>query len=110
MCCRIAYPVELTIPQELQCVSGEPASCERQELLCCWTQQKNYVVPDCVRRIADIGGNKFVETITANQPIELTTYDVFASDINLKRVDFLAGVIDLNKQNFWNCPKLEIKK
>ena len=83
---------------------------ERQELLCCWTQQKNYVVPDCVRRLADIGGNEFVETITANQPIELTTYDVFASDINLKRVDFLAGVIDLNKQNFWNCPQLELKK
>ena len=36
---------------------------ERQELLCCWTQQKNYVVPGCVKRIADISGNDFVETI-----------------------------------------------
>jgi predicted esterase YcpF (UPF0227 family) len=82
---------------------------ERQELLCCWTQQKNYVVPECVRRIADISGNEFVETITAKQPIELTTWEVFASDTNLRRVDFQSGVTGVTSQTFWNCPKLENK-
>ena len=80
---------------------------ERQELLCCWTQQKNYVVPECVRRIADISGNEFVETITVKQSVELTTYEVFASDTNLRRVDFRGGVTGLTQQTFWNCPKLE---
>ena len=80
-----------------------------QELLCCWTQQKHYVVPECVKRIADIGGNEFVETITVKQPVELTTGDEFASDINLKRVDFLGGVTGIRESTFWNCPKREIK-
>ena len=82
---------------------------ERQELLCCWTQQKNYVVPECVRRIADISGNEFVETITVKQSVELTTYEVFASDTNLKQVEFQGGVTGITKQTFWNCPKLENK-
>ena len=80
---------------------------EHQELLCCWTQQKNYVVPECIRRLADISGNGFVETITVKQPVELTTYEVFASDTNLRRVDFRGGVTGLTQQTFWNCPKLE---
>ena len=82
---------------------------EKQELLCCWTQQKHYVVPECVKRIADIGGNEFVETITVKQPVELTSGDVFASDINLKRVDFLGGVLGIRESSFWNCPRLENK-
>ena len=82
---------------------------ERQELLCCWTQQKNYVVPECVRRIADISGNEFVETIIVKQPVELTTSEVFASDIKLMRIDFQSGVIRVTKQTFWNCPRLENK-
>ena len=81
---------------------------ERQELLCCWTQQKNYVVPECVKRIADISGNEFVETIIVKQPVELTTFEVFASDIKLMRVNFQSGVIGVTKQTFWNCPRLEI--
>ena len=82
---------------------------EKQELLCCWSQQKNYVVPSCVRRIADMGGNAFVETITVKQPVELTSGDEFASDINLKRVKFLGGVTGMTKNAFYNCPKLEIE-
>ena len=76
-------------------------------MLCCWTKQKHYMVPECVRRIADFGGNEFVETITAKQPIELTTGDEFASDINLKRVDFQGGVTGISGQTFYNCPNLE---
>ena len=79
---------------------------ERHELLCCWTQQKHYVVPDCVRRIADFGGNEFVETITVKQPVELTTSDTFAADTNLQHVDFQGGVIGLNKNTFYNCPRI----
>ena len=82
---------------------------ERQELLCCWTRQKNYVVPECVKRIADISGNEFLETITVKQPIELSTYDVFASDINLRYVDFQGGATGIYESTFWNCPKLENK-
>ena len=82
---------------------------EKHEMLCCWTQQKHYVVPECVRGIADFGGNEFVETITAKQPIELTTYDVFSSDMNLRRVDFQGGVTGISKNAFWNCPRLESK-
>ena len=78
---------------------------EKQELLCCWTQQKHYVVPECVKRIADFSGNEFVETITVKQPVKLTTQQVFASDINLKRVNFEGGVSDISEQTFWNCPK-----
>ena len=80
---------------------------ENQELLCCWTQQKHYVVPECVRRIADISGNEFVETIIVKQPVELTTNEVFASDENLIRVDFKERVTGITKQTFWNCPKLK---
>lgn len=82
---------------------------ERQELLCCWTRQKNYVVPECVKRIADMSGNEFLETITVKQPIELSTYDVFASDINLRYVDFQGGATGIYESTFWNCPKLENK-
>lgn len=80
---------------------------ERQELLCCWTQQKNYIVPKCVKRIADISGNEFIESIIVKQPVELTTYDTFASDINLKQIDFQGGVKGITEQTFWNCPKMK---
>ena len=79
----------------------------KQELLCCWTQQKNYIVPECVKRIADFSGNEFVETITVKQPIELTTHQVFASDINLRKVDFQKCITGITEQIFWNCPKIE---
>lgn len=81
---------------------------EKQELLCCWTRQKHYVVPECVRHIADMGGNDVVETIIVRQPVEVA-YDTFASDINLKRVDFQGGVSGVSESTFWNCPKLENK-
>lgn len=80
---------------------------EHQELLCCWTQQKNYIVPECVKRIADFSCNPFVETIMVMQPVELTGFDTFASDTNLKRVDFQGGVRGITQQTFWNCPKIE---
>ena len=80
---------------------------KNQELLCCWTQQKNYVVSEDVKRIADFGGNPFVETITVNQYVDLTSADTFASDINLRRIDFQGGVTGVTSQTFWNCPKLE---
>ena len=82
---------------------------EKQELLCCWTRQKHYVVPECVRRIADMGGNDVVETISVRQSIEVS-YDTFASNINLKRVDFQGGVSGVSESTFWNCPKLENRK
>jgi predicted ATPase len=34
-------------------------------------------------------------------------YEVFGSDTNLRRVDFLGGVTGVTTQTFWNCPKLE---
>lgn len=80
---------------------------EKQELLCCWTQQKHYVVPECVKSIADFSGNEFVETITVKLPIELTTHQVFASDINLKRIDFHGRVKGIGDLTFYNCPKLK---
>ena len=70
--------------------------------------QKHYIVPECVRRIADISGNEFVETITIKQPVELSENEVFASDINLVRVDFQGGVTGITEHTFWNCPKLEM--
>ena len=82
---------------------------KNQELLCCWTHQKDYIVPDGIKRIADFGGNPYVETITVKQFVELTTSDTFASDTNLKQVEFQGGVIGITKQTFWNCPKLDIK-
>lgn len=48
---------------------------ERQELLCCWTHQKNYIIPGSIKRIADFSGNPYVETITVKQFVELTTSD-----------------------------------
>ena len=80
---------------------------EHQEMLCCWTQQKHYVVPACVKRIADFSCNPFVETITVKQPVELTGSDIFASDTNLLKVDFQGGVKGITSQTFWNCPKIE---
>ena len=75
------------------------------ELLCCWTQQKHYVVPEEVMRIADFSGNKYVETITVKQHVELTYRETFASNINLRKVDFQGGVIGVDEQTFYNCPK-----
>jgi hypothetical protein len=57
-----------------------------------------------------MGGNEFVETITVHQPVELTTYDVFASDTHLRSIRFLGGVFGYENQNYWNCPKLEKEK
>lgn len=79
---------------------------EKHELLCCWTQQTHYVVPESVKRIGDLGGNDFVETITVKQHVEANS-DTFASDTNLKRIDFLGGVSGINKESFWNCPQLD---
>ena len=76
---------------------------ERHELLCCWTQQKHYVVPSCVKRIADISCNEFVETITVHQPVELTTPETFASDTHLRHVDFQGGVTGITEHTFYNC-------
>ena len=60
-------------------------------LLCCWTTQKDYVVPECVKRIADFSLNNFVETITVRQYVEIMDSETFASNTNLKKTDFLGG-------------------
>lgn len=82
---------------------------ERQELLCCWTHQKDYIVPNGVKRIADFGGNPYVETITVKQFVELTTSDTFASDTNLRKINFIGGVTGFCESTYYNCPKLENK-
>ena len=88
-------------------VENDALICDKNhELLCCWTQQKNYTVPECVERIAEFSGNEFVETITVKQPVELTIYETFASDINLQHVDFQGGVTGIEEYTFWNCPKI----
>ena len=61
------------------------------EMLCCWTMQKDYVVPECVKRIADFSSNDFVETITVKQYVENMDPDTFAGNSNLKKIDFLGG-------------------
>ena len=60
-------------------------------LLCCWTTQKDYVVPECVKRIADFSLNNFVETITVRQYVEIMDSDTFAGNSNLKKTNFLGG-------------------
>ena len=61
-------------------------------LLCCWTTQKDYVVPECVKRIADFSRNDYVETITVKQYVEIEEHDAFASNHNLKKIDYQGGV------------------
>lgn len=61
------------------------------EMLCCWTTQKDYVVPECVKRIADFSLNDFVETITVRQYVEIMDSDTFAGNSNLKKTNFLGG-------------------
>ena len=82
---------------------------DRQELLCCWTHQKDYIVPDGIQRIADFGGNSYVETITVKQFVELTTSETFASDTNLRKIIFIGGVTGICESTYYNCPKLENK-
>ncbi len=82
---------------------------EKQELLCCWTQQKHYVVPMCVRKIADISANTFIESIIVKQPVELTTNDTFVYNLNLREIIFLGGVSGITKNTFYNCLKLRHK-
>ena len=82
---------------------------EKQELLCCWTQQKHYVVPMCVRKIADISANTFIESIIVKQPVELTTNDTFVYNLNLREIKFLGGVSGITKNTFYNCLKLRHK-
>ena len=53
-----------------------------------------------------MGGNDIVETITVKPPVELTS-DTFASDINLRHVDFQGGVAGIYESTFWNCPKIK---
>ena len=73
---------------------------EKQELLCCWTQQKHYVVPECVRSIADFSANSFVESIV----------DTFVYNMNLRKIDFIGGVSGITKDTFYNCLKLKHRK
>jgi len=88
-------------------VENDALICDKNHvLLCCWTQQKHYVVPESVKRIADFSGNEYVETITVKQPVQLTTYDTFASNLNLQHVDFQGGVTGVKEYTFWNCPKI----
>lgn len=61
----------------------------RGEMLCCWTTQKDYVVPECVKRIADFSMNKFVETITATHRVEAMDSDTFVGSDNLHKIDLL---------------------
>ena len=77
------------------------------ELLCCWTTQKDYVVPSCVKKISDISGNDYIETITVNQNVEICGLEAFASDRNLRKVIFKGNVIGIGMMTFYNCPKLE---
>lgn len=72
-------------------------------LLCCWTEQKHYVVPECVDKIASISDNPYVETITVRQPVELTTVDTFAFDMGLKEIEFQGGVKGVTKDTFYLC-------
>lgn len=83
---------------------------EKHEFLCCWTQQKHYVVPGCVKRIADFSANSFVESITINQPVELTTRDTFVYNMNLRKIDFAGGVSGITTDTFYNCLKLKNHK
>lgn len=76
---------------------------KNKELLCCWTKQENYVVPECVDRIACISNNGYVKTITVKQPIKLTTVDAFAFDMGLKEIDFQGGVTGITKDTFYLC-------
>lgn len=70
----------------------------------------HYVVPECVRSIADFSANSFVESITVNQPVELTTIDTFAYNMNLRKIDFMGGVSGITKDTFYNCLKLKHRK
>lgn len=72
-------------------------------LLCCWTEQEHYVVPECVDKIASISDNPYVETITVKQPVELTTVDTFAFDMGLKEIEFQGGVKGITKDTFYLC-------
>ena len=85
----------------------------KRTLLCSWTEQKHYVVPECVEKIASISDNPYVETITVKQPVELTTVDVFAFDMNLKEIDFQSGVKGITKDTFYLCNfpgKIKVQK
>lgn len=76
---------------------------KNKTLLCCWTELKHYVVPECVDKIASISDNPYVETITVKQPVELTTVDAFAFDMNLKEINFHGGVKGITKDTFYLC-------
>ena len=77
------------------------------ELLCCWTRQKHYIVPECVTKIADISCNDFIETITIRQNIELTQPGTFACNSNMEHIYFQGKVSGLNNSTFYMCPRLK---
>ena len=76
------------------------------EMLCCWTTQKDYVVPSCVKLIGDISCNEFIETITVNQPVELTSCRCMSDNPNLREVNFRSSVRGITDETFDNCPNL----
>lgn len=76
---------------------------KEKTLLCCWTEQKHYVVPECVDKIASISDTPYVETITVRQSVELTTVDAFAFDMGLKEIEFQGGVKGITKDTFYLC-------
>jgi hypothetical protein len=76
---------------------------KNKELLCCWTTQEHYVVPECVDKIACISNNAYVKTISVKQSVELTTEDAFAFDMGLKEIDFQGGVTGITKDTFYLC-------
>lgn len=86
---------------------------KKRELLCCWTKQVNYVVPECVDKIASFSNNGYVKTITVKQPVKLTTVDAFAFDMGLKEIEFQGGVKGITKDTFYLCNypgKLKIRQ
>ena len=86
---------------------------KKKELLCCWTKQEHYIVPECVEKIASFSNNGYVKTITVKQPVELTTVDAFAFDMGLKEIHFQGGVKGITKDTFYLCNfpgKLKIRQ
>ena len=86
---------------------------KNKELLCCWTTQEHYVVPECVDKIAYISNNAYVKTISVKQSVELTTEDAFAFDMGLKEIDFQGGVTGITKDTFYLCnypSKIKVKQ
>ena len=75
-------------------------------MLCCWTRQKTYTVPDGVMNIAGFTSSEVIEVI-CRHPLGDIGYDCFCGCEKLRKVR-LAGVAEIAPSAFYGLERVSV--